>query len=275
MKKQALHVGRATVAAAVLALFVVGHSKFAAAGTLIASESFEYSANVVPGNGGIGWGQAWQVPNAATQVVAPGLTFPNLAAAGNTMGPTIGGAFISRALASPHVAVDGESLIVSLLVQPQADGTPSSASMFGNFSGGGGFTMGDLPNADPKAGNWAIQNSVGSFYSNKPVVANQTTLLVGRVDFAAGADRMRLWVDPILNSTQSLMNNLIALDSTTADVDVANANVSQFNGVFYQNINVTAADLDEIMIFAVPEPGGFMLWSCLAALGGFARRSCV
>jgi hypothetical protein len=205
-----------------------------------ASESFAYPAGsqIAGQAGGTGWGGPW-TGGASTLVVSPGLTYSGLPGLGNALGRTPGGAAF-RQLAAPVIGSAGTSLVIQALIRSNVAGTLASQATLGN-SGGGTFILGDLPQPDPQAANWGIQNANGRFYSNVPVAANATVFLVAQIDFDVSGtnDRMRLWVNPLFGQ-QSI---------ATPDVDVTNANVGQFQGVFWQTQQNQV--LDEIRIATI------------------------
>ena len=202
-------------------LCVMAHSAMAQP----AYEPFNYPAGAAPGNGGTGWSGAWSP--GSSQVVTPGLTFTGLTTAGNALGPS--GAFASRQLQTPVVGVAGTSVILRALIKSNINGTPASHATIGNYPGGGSnvFSMGDLPMADANAGNWGIQNGCGNFYSNVPVVANQTVYLTAQIDFnvSGSNDRMRLWVQTSPPAAPTF--------TLTPDIDVL-CNLNTFSGVYWQ-----------------------------------------
>ncbi|HVF61092.1 MAG TPA: LamG domain-containing protein [Thermoanaerobaculia bacterium] len=190
-----------------------------------AHEPFNYPVGAAINNlnGGTGWSGPWQ--GCGSLVVAPGLTYAGLVPVpiGNTLGGTPGNA-CTRTVA-PIVGAQGTSVVLRALIRPAGlNGTPASQATLGNSSGGT-FIIGDLPQSDAAAGNWGLQNAAGRFYSNVPAAANTTVYLVAQIDFdVSGAnDRMRLWVNPPA-----------AYFTTAPKVDVTNANVGQFSGVFWQ-----------------------------------------
>jgi hypothetical protein len=186
------------------------------------------------------------------------------------MGPTIGGSFISRQLAAPITDATTQSILVAVLMEPLADGTPASFSAVGNFGGSGAFAFGDLAGNSGMAANWAIEAANGHSYSSVPVIGNVTTLLVARLDFMAGNDRMRLWVNPSFDQSLPLCDALFGIASP-ADVE-ASASVTSFAGVFFQNTNSTAARIDEINICVRPIPGPGTGMALLTAIGLVRRR---
>jgi hypothetical protein len=210
-----------------------------AAGAVVpAYEPFVYSPGPINGKNGnpAGWGGAWV--GFADQVTNGGLTYTGLATAGNALGPTPGSAS-TRALAAPIVGAPGTSMVLSALIRSDVAGTPATQATLGNSSGGT-FIIGDLPMPDTAAGNWGFQSSAGRFYSNVPVAANTTAYLVAQIDFdvSGSNDRMRLWVNPPAG----------AYFTVAPQVDVTNANVGQFSGVFWQTQQQQV--VDEIRVYS-------------------------
>lgn len=201
----------------------------------LAHEPFNYAAGGAPGNGGTGWAAAWSP--GSSQVIAPGLTYAGVAPApsANALGPS--GTFASRQLQTPVTGAAGTSLILRALMRSDGNGTPATQATLGNFPGGSGktFIIGDLPMMDANAGNWGLQNDCGRFYSNVPVVANQTVYLVAQIDFnvSGTSDRMRLWVQTTPPAA--------AYFTLTPDVDVM-CDVTTFGGVFWQTQQGQAVD---------------------------------
>jgi hypothetical protein len=186
-------------------------------------EQFVCAPNAPISSCGSGPGWATPVWNGGSGVITnTGLTYSTLAVAGRALGPC--GNFTQRALLNPIVGTPGACVLLRALMRSDVAGTPGTQATLGNSSGGT-FIIGDLPQPDAAAGNWGFQNSFGRFYSTIPVAANTTTYLVARIDFASGNDQMRLWVNPPVTPT---------LPTGAADVNVTNADVAQFSGVFWQ-----------------------------------------
>jgi Concanavalin A-like lectin/glucanases superfamily len=211
-----------------------------------AYEHFDYPAaspiNGANGGGGNpGWGARWT--GFGDLVVSPGVSVHcnGLAPVGNALGPTPGNAS-SRPLAQPIMGAAGTSMLLSAVIRSDVNGTGPTQATLGNSSGGT-FIMGDLPENDPQASNWAIQNGAGVYYSTKPVVANAETCLVAQIDFLVSIsgtmDRMRLWVNPPANRFLA-----------PPDIDITTAHVPQFSGVFWQTQQ--AQVVDEISITSMP-----------------------
>jgi hypothetical protein len=116
-------------------------------------------------------------------------------------------------------------MILSAVINSNVNGNTFTQATLGNSSGGT-FIVGELPETDPRAANWALQNDAGVYYSSIPVVANAQTCLVAQIDFSVngGNDRMRVWLNP---------PNPLPL-ALPADIDVTTAHVAEFSGVFWQ-----------------------------------------
>jgi hypothetical protein len=232
-RKQTRHQGFATLALTMAFAMVIVMALTPMAANAQAYEHFAYTVGspINSQNGGAGWGAPWT--GFGDLVVSPGVsvTCNGLAPLGNALGPTPGNAS-SRPLGVPITGAAGTSMLLSAVIRSNVNGTGPTQATLGN-SAGGTFIIGDLPENDPQASNWGMQNGNGVFYSTKPVVANAETCLVAQIDFAvsSGNDRMRLWVNPPANRFLA-----------TADIDVTVAHVTQFSGVFWQTQQGQAVD---------------------------------
>ncbi|HET9765987.1 MAG TPA: LamG-like jellyroll fold domain-containing protein [Thermoanaerobaculia bacterium] len=198
------------------------------------SEQFIYPlGSSINLNGGTGWSGPWNTNGA---VVVQGLTYPNLGALGNALGPTPGSAAV-RSFTTPVVGAAGTSVMLSALIRSPVAGNPATQATLGN-SAGGTFIIGDLPQPDAAAGTWGVQTGAGRFYSNVPVLANQTTYLVALIDFnvAGSNDRIRLWVNPPANGWFT----------TQPKIDDSSSDVPTFSGVFWQTQQ--GQSVDEIRV---------------------------
>jgi len=241
----------------------------------VALEEFDYSVGAINGqNGGTGWAGPWtDTDNPAALVVHPGLTFTDangvpLATFGNALGPTRSSGVAQRLLTTPIVGTPGTSLILSAIIQSNVPGATFTQATLGNSSGvsGSTFTIGELPETDPRAANWGLQDPNGTaLFSSKPVIANAPTWLVAEIDFASSGDRIRLWVDPPVT------------DWFTAPPDIsetiAHQTTFKFSGVFWQTQQ--GQQVDEISISTaltstcVPPPNTTMVaWYPFDAIAG-------
>lgn len=217
-----------------------------------AYEPFNYPPGVAPGNSGSGWAGPWT--GNGSNVVAPGLTFPGLTTTGNALGRTPGSA-ATRLLQTPIVGAAGRSVVLQALIKSDVNGTPATQATLGNSPGGSGrtFIIGDLPQQAANANRWGLQNDCGRYYSNVPVVANQTAYLVARIDFnvSGSNDRMRLWVQT---------TSAVPYYTLVPNLDVM-CNVNPFGGVFWQTQQNQV--VDQIRVDAgncFPPPANMSLW---------------
>ena len=220
----------------------------AAAPSALAQNAFEHfnyppgSINGLPGGPPVnGWLSNW-VASGADDVVSPGvsITCNGLATSGNALGPTYTGGVSSRTLQTPIAGTPGTSMVLSAVIRSNAPGSAASQATLGN-STGGTFIIGDLPETDPHASEWAMQYDNTPYYSGIQVTA-QATCLVAKIDFGvtAGMDRIRLWVNPLAYYLQS-----------SAQVDVITAHLAiTFSGVFWQTQQIQ--DVDEVNITSGP-----------------------
>lgn len=146
-----------------------------------AYDGFQYgpSPDMQGANGGFGWSNAWgQVQQIPTGIGDGGLSYPNLATAGNcaVTAPFPSSAFtIYTRVLSPYSAEDN-LVYVSFLLEPES-----------GFGDGGGLSFSATPQV-------IVGDALGSgFYgltepftstsvSDVPVVAGETTLLVTRIE---------------------------------------------------------------------------------------------
>lgn len=219
-----------------------------------AYEPFNYPTGTAPGGGSSGWSAPW-IANGSL-VVAPGLTYSGLTTSGNALGRTPGSA-ATRLLQTPVVGAAGTSVILQALIKSDVNGTPATQATLGNSPGGPGknFIIGDLPMQDANADKWGLQNDCGRYYSNKLVVANQTTFLVARIDFNVSGtnDRMRLWVQT---------TGAAPYYTLTPDVDVM-CNVNTFGGVFWQTQQNQVVDeirVDAGYCYGPPQLANMVAW---------------
>lgn len=239
----------------------------AADASIFASESFAYDAGANPGNGGFGWGQPWH-HYAENVVVSPSLSYPGVPDSGNAMGHTGNGSHVRRAFASPITDVGTASVIFSVLIRPNADGTPLTGSVFFVDSEPNSLAMGDLPELDSMAGNWGLQ-ATDAHYSSVPAMAGETALLVARVDFQPGEDRLRFWVNPTIDQSVGFEDALFGITASPA-VEVERY-YSSFNGLGFQDTSTTSS-FDEIYVFTRPVPSLSTLPMVLLGLASMAVR---
>jgi hypothetical protein len=239
MKKEMLRAVK--LLATVVLIFVAANSVAAQA-----YEPFSYRPGtpISSGpNGGTGWSGGWNTGTGA--ITNGGLSYPGLPVTGNALGPS--GNFTYRLLQQP---ITDCSMRLAVLIRSDTNGTPGTQATVGNFGApiGSSFTIGDLPQASPQAGNWGMQIANGqNFYSNVPVVAGETTYLVAQIDFnySGANERFRLWVNP-----PALANLATGTLPAIPALEVTNLNIASFNGVYWQTQQ--GQSVDEIRVERIP-----------------------
>ncbi|HRI93307.1 MAG TPA: DUF4347 domain-containing protein, partial [Accumulibacter sp.] len=167
--------------------------------TLIAYEPFAYAPGSFNGaNGGSGWAAGWSSVGSKTTIAATGLQDPVVAM------PVSGGSaelslsafqfFVTqtRDLAS-NIASNGTTAWLSFLVRP---GATNSTDYVGLEFGSG---VGTPAFAGYKGSQFILEKAGGTGTVTVAGItpqAGQTYLLTVRIDFAAGADSMTLYVNP-------------------------------------------------------------------------------
>jgi len=176
---------------------------------LFFAESFDYPAGEkLQGKaGGFGFGGAWEkggfnsAPDAPHKIDGTSLTFNGLAATGGAckvaVATTIVG--LERPLADPGAFSAPGTRYVSVLLRP--DGVLNAGPLNGFF--GLSLRSKDSELFFGKPGNealgkWVIEERGGAeqVASDAPVVLGQATLLVLKIEYKPGADRVTLFVNP-------------------------------------------------------------------------------
>jgi hypothetical protein len=145
--------------------------------------------------------------------------------------------------------------VLQALIRSDVNGTPATQATLGNSPGGPGrnLIIGDLSQQDANANKWGLQNDCGRYYSNVPVVANQTTYLVARIDFnvTGSNDRIRLWVQT---------TSAVPYYTLSPNIDVM-CNVTTFGGVFWQTQQNQVVDQIRVDAGACfPPPANMVAW---------------
>lgn len=188
---------------------------------LIGYDGFSYplSAGLPGQNGGEGFAGSWLagvnagVPTARFQIFTPSLSYPSLASDGVRLRVTAGAAQGARRLLAQPMGADGTVRYMSLLVRP--DATPSASTYFGlQLLGNAGS---DLFAGKPGGGatqRYVLENAggAGQVATTRDVTANAVALLVFRLEFNAGNDRISLYVNPSLGSGEPAIADAVKTD---------------------------------------------------------------
>ncbi len=205
---------------------------------LLAYEGFDYgpaNASLVGGslgNGGSGFAGPWLagldtgIPTSRFSVGNPSLTFPGLAVQGRHARVVAGGAQGARRPTTLPLGEDGTVRYVSLLVRPDAN--PAATAYFGlHLVGSAGA---DLFVGKPGGGDtlsYVLENAggAGQVVSPRKVVTNEVVLIVLRLEFNPGNDRISLHLNPTPGSPEP-----VVADAVKTDLDLGIEVIPGLNG---------------------------------------------
>jgi hypothetical protein len=245
---------------------------------LLAYEGFNYGpagSDLAGNNGGSGFTSAWTGGgfnvNSSTNydVTTAGLSFNKLDVSGGaaeTLATPTSIAGIFRNL--PSFGADGTTRYLSFLIHP----TEVVAShWYGMYLRNG--TAGELFVGKSGGGNntdWLIENRGGASQvsSGAAVVAGRTYLLVLKMDFAAGADDVTLYVNPGLAAEPPAGALKSNLDLGT----VTGLNLYSRGAFRVDEIRLGETYADVVPAGAVPEPSTFGLFAAAGMLVAAGRR---
>ncbi len=214
-----LHPQRRAICVTVVALLLTLSAPLRAA--LLSHDGLAYPANtLLPGqNGGEGFSGSWLagvnagVTVSRFQVVSPSLSYPGLATGSLRLRVTAGAAQGARRNLSQTMGADGTVRYVSLLVRP--DATPSASSYFGlQLLGSAGADLFVGKPGGGATGKYVLENAGGSgqVATTRNVTANEVVLLVVRLEFNAGNDRISLYVNPALGPVEPAIADAVKTD---------------------------------------------------------------
>lgn len=187
---------------------------------LLAYESFSYGAGNLQGaNGGSGWATGWNLAAGSTALVnTTGLNDPTalLPTTGGTAEMNTSTQFEqTRELAQP-LGTSGSTAWFSFLLKPDSIGSGGMSLRLGDLSGPGDYvTIGTSTDDFLLTRNASV---FGAPRINNVVASGQTYLLTARIDFAAGADTVTLYVDPTPGLASPDSPGAMTAQLTTADL---------------------------------------------------------
>lgn len=176
-------------------------------------------------------------------IVSPGLNYPSLNVGGNAARSSA----IEFLFQNAFPSTVGSSVRISVLMKPESNSFPWSKAFFRVNSEDkvrGAFSFGKYMAEQSNTDKWAVEINGTRHYANKKAVAGNTYYLVVQIDYKAGAERIRLWVNP------AAMNNLGSADIlANADVDVSNINFKGLTMLGWEN-NMPSPDytFDELRV---------------------------
>lgn len=244
----------------------------AQAGVLYEYEGFDYPAgsSIYLQNGGSGWSGAWGTPGGLdATIAAASLNGGGLATTGGALTdaafqPPGQGSSVAtwvRYLGTP-LGTDGATAYMSFLFRPEAGyGFYGGVNFGGIFVGLSGNQL-----------SYGLEGPGGALaLSNVAATAGETVLLVLRVDFAAGNDALKLYLNPLAGAAEPG-----AASVTKSDLDIGNVDfltINNYGGFTIDEIRI-GSSFDAVTPLApVPEPAlGWAAGLALAAVLRFSRR---
>jgi hypothetical protein len=196
----------------------------------LSHEPFEHTAGqpLVGRSGASGFSGSWLAgvpgaPNSSFQTAAASLPYPGLKTGGGHVRHSVSGASGVRRAVSHVLGQDNTVRYISLLVRP--DGALGSSYFGLRLLGGVGV---DLYVGKPGGGNptrYVIEGvgGAGQSASAREVVQGEVALLVIKLEFRPGADRVSLYVNPPLGTEPAVA------DAVKADQDLGRMNGLAFN----------------------------------------------
>jgi hypothetical protein len=161
--------------------------------------------------------------------------------------------------------VDGTSLWISML----ANSTSTNGAAF-RVKLSGSFNM----FVENTATTWTFNpNAAGTVASTGAFTAGQTSLLVIRIDFVAGAgDVFNLWVDPTLGQPLGVANATVTTAADWGGLSQLNFRPSTLNAMTMDEFRMGTTYESVTPFTVIPEPSAFAALAGLAGLGFAASR---
>jgi len=186
-------------------------SRISSGGVLIAYEGFDYTADstIKGSNGGTGWTNAWSTALGAfglqshLSVVSPGLTYLDLPTTGNQL--RISGSDSSALRSIAPLGADGSTIWVSFLGLLPGNIYYGNLNSFNLLDGTTVKVTVDNGVAGPGEARSIRLVVDGTASTPSPAIPSSPQhLYVLRIDFAAGGDDVRLFVDPVISAGEPL-----------------------------------------------------------------------
>lgn len=273
-----------------LGLALAGGPTAPSSAALIVYEGFDYldgitgtTVNTLVGDsaGGQGWTAPWtngqengSAANGSVGVESPGLAYAALAVTGQALSdPTSASRGARREFDATGLGADGTSVWFSALYQHTNAGSDFRVKFFADSSliltgsnyataanSGIGFNYSGTNGL--RIENQATQLGTGT------VLANFTThFVVGRVDFQAGNDDVRLWVNPALDAGAPADLDAAQFQSTALQATLGQAVAVRWGGSGTGLIDEIRLGTTFAEVTPVPEPAALAALSALAAVG--------
>jgi hypothetical protein len=216
-----------TLAAAVMLSLACGFCHRVAAGILV-SEPFSYPADQLLNGqgGGFGFSGPWDEYSTSPgdTIDAGSLRFNFLGVSGNSLSSTADQSYTGalRDLASPIAGTSGTTIWVSYLIRKASDGGLATDKFFGlalysNASNDALF-IGDTSENDFYSLGIAGSADGQVASSSRSVVSSSATLLVVKISFVDGADRVDLFVNPDVTQGEPTFPSVTKSDLNIPDV---------------------------------------------------------
>lgn len=248
----------------IVGLALSGAMASSAFGTVIASDSFSYSAGAAAGqSGGTGFGA--NAYTGTANITSPGLTFSGLQSSGNKVSTTSTSGSpnqgIFRILSASQGGVANSSIFISVLAS--SDATLPNYAGLSLFNGGTEeLFIGKVSSTN----NWGVAQS--TIAGNSGIAATTTpAFLVAQIAYGANpaTPTVNLWVNPTPGGTLGTPNQTATADAIVFDRIRIQSGDQPFN---FDEVRIGTTYPD---VSPVPEPAAAGFLGCLA-LGMLRRR---
>lgn len=234
----------------------------------IAYDDFEYSAGFFLSglNGGAGWAGAYTTGSGKSATVINGsLPYGGLAVVGNAVqtASSLDGTTTNSRTLSTTIGADGTTAYLSFLIDPTEDVNSGSGGSYAGFAIGN-LLVGKLP-----SGFYGLEKVDGSgqVSSTSAPFQNVTALLVVRITFQSGNDKIDLFVNPAVGQPLPATP-----DATKTDLDLGTTNTLQIladhgvaldelrMGTTLNDVTPAPAPQDAVLLFQNQTTNGLARW---------------